>query len=84
LAGRYARGDGRSGFASAALGRDFRAAAYRAAGLPLPGVPPRTLTLLSAVDGEEARPRPARVRRAWQGNARSWGPRGQQHSMVWS
>ena len=51
--GRYTRGDGRGGFASGELGRQFRAAAYRAAGLPLPAAAPRTITLLTAVDGEE-------------------------------
>lgn len=56
--GRYTRGDGRGGFASGELGRQFRAAAYHAAGLPLPAAAPRTITLLTAVDGEEVGVKP--------------------------
>ncbi len=52
---RYARIDGRGGFASEELGQRFRAAAYRAVGLPLPAAAPRTITLLTAVDAEEVR-----------------------------
>lgn len=50
---RYARSDGRGGFASEELGQRFRAAAYCTVGLPLPAAAPHTITLLTAVDAEE-------------------------------
>lgn len=52
---RYGREDGRNGFAEADFGREFREAAFRMHGLqpPSEGNLPRTITLLSAVQGEE-------------------------------
>ncbi|BDA48143.1 hypothetical protein COCOBI_11-4020 [Coccomyxa sp. Obi] len=52
---RYGREDGRNGFAEAEFGREFREAAFRLHGLqpPTEGILPRTITLLSAVQGEE-------------------------------
>jgi hypothetical protein len=60
---RYAAGDGRAGFASPQLGARFRAAAFATHRLAAPGAksggaktgPPRTITLLTAADGEEVR-----------------------------
>ena len=53
---RYAREDGRNGFAEAEFGWEFREAAFRLHGLQPPeGILPRSITLLSAVQGEEVR-----------------------------
>lgn len=52
---RYGRDDGRNGFAENEFGREFREAAFRLHGLqpPTGSTLPRTITLLSAVQGEE-------------------------------
>ena len=54
---RYVHPEGLGGFSSPQVGQAFREAAYKAAGVKLPGVwalggAPRTITLLSAVGAE--------------------------------
>lgn len=58
LAPRYGREDGLNGFFEAEVGRKFREAAFKSHGLqpPAAGNLPRTITLLSAVQGEEVHP----------------------------
>ena len=54
---RYARGDGRSGFASPDLGQRLRRLAFTAHGMrpPEQAQLPRTITVFRAAEGEEAR-----------------------------
>ena len=55
---RYARGDGRSGFASPDLGQRLRRLAFTSHGMQPPEQAqlPRTITVFRAAEGEEARP----------------------------
>ena len=52
---RYARGDGRNGFASSDLGQRLRRLAFTAHGMQPPGQAqlPRTITVFRAAAGEE-------------------------------
>ena len=54
---RYARGDGRSGFASPDLGQRLRRLAFTAHGMRPPerAQLPRSITVFTAAEGEEAR-----------------------------
>ena len=54
---RYARGDGRSGFASPDLGQRLRRLAFTSHGMQPPEQAqlPRTITVFRAAEGEEAR-----------------------------
>ena len=68
---RHARKDGRNGFASPELAGRFRAAAFASHGLRQPGLAggaPKTVTLLTAVGGEEV------MRQSRQGLLAAWTP----------
>lgn len=49
---RYTHPEGRGGFSNAEHARAFREAAYKHAGINMPAVAPKTITMLTAVGGE--------------------------------